>query len=64
MTELGEAFAGLAADALRGRVRGDEFGMGGLEFLEVAHEGVVFGVGDLGRIEDVIEMLVPAELLA
>jgi len=64
MAELDEAFAGGAADALGGRVRGDERGVGLFEGLEFAHEDVVFGVGELGLIEDVIEVLVVAEIVA
>ena len=63
MGEFDEAFAGGAADALGGGVEGDERGVGLFEGLEFAHAGVVFGVGDLGLVEDVIEVLVVAEFL-
>jgi hypothetical protein len=33
-----------------------------LDALELVHEGVVLGVGDFGIVEDVIEVLVMAEL--
>jgi hypothetical protein len=36
----------------------------GFERLEVAQQGVVGGVGDLGRVEHVIKVLVVAELVA
>jgi hypothetical protein len=35
-----------------------------LESFELAHHGIVFGVGDFGRVEDVIEMFVAAQFLA
>ena len=54
----------LAADALRGRVGRDELGVVGLEPLELVHERVVFGVGNFGRVEDVVEVLVVAQLMA
>ena len=62
--EFDEAFAGGSADALGGGVGGDERGVGLFEGLELAHEGVVLGVGELGLIEDVIEVFVVAEILA
>jgi hypothetical protein len=61
---LDEAFAGLAADALGGRVGRDQLGMLGLERLQAVHARVVLGVGDLGRVEHVVEMLVVAKVLA
>lgn len=62
--EFDEAFAGGSTDALGGGVGGDERGVGLFEGLELAHEGVVLGVGELGLIEDVIEVFVVAEILA
>jgi hypothetical protein len=38
--------------------------VGGFELLELAHELVVVGVGDLRRVEDVVKMLVAAEFCA
>ena len=35
-----------------------------LERLEPAHQGVVLGVGKLGIVEDVVEMVVTVDLLA
>ena len=46
--DLGEAFFGLAADALGGRVGRDQLGVLGLERLEAVHGGVVLGVGHSG----------------
>ena len=36
----------------------------GLERFELVHERVVLGVGDFGRVHDVVEMLVAAQLSA
>ena len=44
-----EPFGRAAADALRRRVGRDEIGMLGLERLQLAHQRVELGVGDLGR---------------
>ncbi len=64
MRGLEEAFGGLAADALGGRVGGDVAGMLGLERLEAVHQGIVLGVGEDGGVEDVVEVLVVADLVA
>ncbi len=64
MGEFDKAFAGGSANALGGRVGSDERGVGLFEGLELAHESVVLGVGELGLIEDVIEVFVVAEILA
>ncbi len=63
VAEFDEAFAWSSADALGGGVRGDERRVGVFEGLEFAHEGVVFGIRKLGLIEDVIEVLVVADLV-
>ncbi len=60
--EFGEAVFGLAADALGRGVGGDEVGVGGLEEFEAVHEGVVLGVGQLGGVKDVVEVLMVAEV--
>src|SRR5438093_13224814 len=64
MADGRERFRGRASDALRRRLRRDELGVGLLELGELAVETVVFGVGDLGPVEDVIQVVVPVELLA
>src|SRR5438093_8147005 len=53
-----------AAHALGGAVGGDEVWKARLEVAELAHEGVVLGVGDLGPRLDVIEVVVVVNLLA
>ena len=63
VAEFDEAFAGGSADALGGGVGGYERGVGLFEGLEFAHEAVVFGVGELGLVEDVIEVFVVANLV-
>ena len=50
--------------ALRGAVRGDEIGEARLELAELAHQRVVFGVGDFGPGLDVVEVVVVMDLLA
>ena len=62
--DLGEAVFGLAADALGGGVGGEERGVRELEGAELVHAGVVLGVGPGGGVEDVVEVLVVAELFA
>jgi hypothetical protein len=50
-----------AAHALGGRVGSHEFGVLGLDALELVHQRVVGGVGDLRRVENVIQVLVAAQ---
>ena len=64
MADVREVVDGGAADALRRRVGRDELGVRLLDREELADERVVLGVGDLGPVEDVVEVLVPAELVA
>ena len=64
MGDLGESFFGLAADTLGGRIGSDEVGVVGFEALQLAHEVVEVGVGDRRLVEDVIEVLVVADLVA
>ena len=58
-----ESLARLAADALRGGVGRDQFGMFGFELLQLDHELVEFGVGDFGIVENVVAVLVVADFL-
>jgi hypothetical protein len=64
MRQLGEAGQGLAAYALGRGVGRDQLGVFGLNALELAHEHVEGGVGDLGRVEDVVLVFVMANLVA
>src|SRR5260221_9547850 len=50
--------------ALARRIRRDEFRMRSLEPLKFLHHLVKFDVGDFRLIEHVIEILVPADMLA
>jgi hypothetical protein len=43
---------------------GRQFRMALFQFAQLAHQGVVFGVADLGLVENVIEALMPAQFLA
>jgi hypothetical protein len=61
---LGEAFAGLATDTLGRRVGRDELWVGLLKLLQAVHQRVILRIGDFGRVEDVVEMLVVANLFA
>src|SRR5438309_11762104 len=53
-----------AAHALGGAVGGDEVWKARLELAELAHEGVILGVGDLGPRLDVVQIVVVVNLLA
>ncbi len=53
-----------AADASGGRVGRDELRIGGFEFFEPVHQPVIGGVGELGLVEDVILIVVVADLVA
>ena len=61
MTHLAEALGGLAADALGGRVGSEQLGVRGFDLPEFVHQRVVGGVGDLRRVENVIQVLVAAQ---
>jgi hypothetical protein len=61
MPHLGEAGERLAADPLSGRVRGHELRMSRLDLLKFAEKGVVFGVGDLRTVEDVVAVFMVAD---
>jgi hypothetical protein len=56
-----EAFGGFAAHALGRRAGGEQLRVRGLDALELVHQRVVGGVGNLRGIEDVIEVFVAAE---
>src|SRR5947209_1165441 len=56
--------AGRAAHALGGRIGGDEVGVLLLELGQLAVERVVLSVRQLGLVEHVVEVLVPANLPA
>src|SRR5690606_32527744 len=60
----GEGRRGGGAHPLRRRVGGHQLGVGRLQPLELAHQAVVGGVGDRGPIEDVVAVIVGADLLA
>ena len=55
VARFGEAARGRSADAAAGAVVADEVGEGGFEFGVAPTQGVVFGVGELGRVMLVIE---------
>lgn len=59
-----ETFAGSSSDALRGRAGGGKVGILGFDGLEAVHETIELGVGNLRRVENVVEVLVLANLLA
>ena len=64
MRDLDETFARLPAYALRGRIRRHQLRMGLLQDLQLAHHRVVLGVGNLGCVKHVVQMLVVTKLLA
>jgi hypothetical protein len=53
-----------AADALRWGVGADQVGVLGLEPLELVHQRVELGVGELGIVQDVVALFVVADLAA
>jgi hypothetical protein len=65
--DRGEPFGHGPADALGGRVGGDEVRVCRLQLFEFVEEAVIVGVGDLGAVQDVVGVAVmveePAELL-
>jgi len=64
VSNFGEAFFGLAADALAGRIGREEFGVFGLEGFEAIHARVVLGISPLGGVKHVVKVLVVAEFVA
>ena len=53
-----------AADAHRGRIRGNQFRVRGFQLLELAHQPVVGGVGNFRIVGDVIAVFVMAQFFA
>ena len=58
-----KALAGLAADALGGRIGRDQFRMFVFELLQLNHELVEFGVRDFGIVENVVAVFVVADFV-
>jgi hypothetical protein len=58
-----EPLDGAAADTLRRRVGADERWMLGFETLQLPHQRIEFGVGDLGRCVNVVKLLVATDLV-
>ena len=63
MANLEETFARFAADALGGRVGRDQFGMLGLELLQLFKKLVELKIADLRIVKHVVAVLVVADLL-
>ena len=59
-----ESLGRLAAHALRRRVRRQQLRMLGLDPLQLVHQRVVLGVGDLRRVQHVVKVLVAAQFRA
>jgi hypothetical protein len=64
MPDAGERFGRLPADALRGAVGRDELRMLRLQVAQLPLQAIVFLVGDLRPVEDVVQPLVAADLVA
>ena len=64
MLRLDEALARLASNTLRGRVRRDQLRVRRLNLFELLHEQIKFSVADFRIVEDVIAVLVMANLIA
>ena len=58
MLDRDEAFGGTSADALGRRIGGDQIGVIGLELFELVEQAVVFLVGNLGIVVDVVTLFV------
>jgi len=61
MAHLPEALGRLASDALGGRVGREQLRVLGLNPLQLVHQRVVGCVGNLRRIQNVIQVLVAAQ---
>ena len=59
-----EPLRGLPGHALRRGIGGDEIGMGVFERLQLAHQRVELGVGDLGVVENVVPLFVMPNAIA
>jgi hypothetical protein len=64
MADLDEPLARRRTHPLRRRIRRDQLGMLRLQRLQLAHQRVIFGVGDLRRIQRMVQVFVMPELLA
>ncbi len=62
MLHRAKGLDGFGADPLGRGIRGDGIGMTLLQFLQFAQQAVVFGVGDLGVVEDVIAVVMVMQL--
>src|SRR5262245_21082966 len=63
MNELGKAFGGMSGNALRGAVRRDEFGMLRFQPAQLLHQRIVFAIGDLRTLLQIVEIIVPTNLV-
>ena len=61
MPDLGKGGLPGGAHTLRRRVGGGQVRVLGLEFPEFDDEGIELGVGDLGVVEGVVELVVVAD---
>jgi hypothetical protein len=57
-----EGLEGFGTDPLGGGIGGDGVGMARLQLLQFAQQAVIFGIADLGTVEDVIEIVVTVQL--
>ena len=64
MPDLSERGQRRAADPLRGRVRAAQLRARGFQRDQFAHQAVVLGIGDLRRIERVIQIVMPMDRIA
>jgi hypothetical protein len=64
VAHLGKLIERLAADALGGRIGGDEFGMFGFERLQFAEQPVVFRIGNRRLVENVVGVVVALDFAA
>ena len=64
MLHFDKALTRLAANALRGRIRSNQFRVLSFDFLELLHEPVKLGIRNLRRVKHVIKVLMAADVIA
>ena len=64
MLHFDKALTRLAANALRGRIRRNQFRVLSFDFLELLHEPVKLGIRNLRRVKHVIKVLMAADFIA
>jgi hypothetical protein len=61
MRDFDEAFARLAAHALRRRIGRQQFGVLRFQIAQLPHQRVIFGIADFGLVQHIVQALVMAQ---